>query len=238
MKMIVVFAIILIGVLGYFGVTLYNKIQISKALVLAAKPYEKITDDRTTTLLVLGDSTGVGVGAAVPEESVAGRLALYMQATYVENLSVSGAQVHELPLQIKSAALDHYSTILIQIGGNDIIRFHDAHETAKLLGSILDTLPRADQVIVMVPGNLGAATLIPWFVRPIYTNLNLKYHTEFEQVVTAHEGVYINLYRPPSEDPFVAHPEIYLAQDEFHPSSAGYEIWCNTLIANLKQNAD
>lgn len=199
-------------------------------LIQSATSYSLAGSDRSKTLLVLGDSTGVGVGAATPEESVAGRLASSIQATYVENRAVSGAVVADLSAQIAHASLEHYDLVLIQIGGNDITHFHDAEKTTNALELIVqDAVSRSDATILIAAGNVGAAIILPPPIRPFYTKLNLQYHAAFAAMAERAGAVYVNLYRPPREDPFVRDPYTYLAADGFHPSSAGYGIWFDAL---------
>ena len=59
-------------------------------------------------MLVLGDSTAVGIGAMRPEESVAGRVSNFLNADRVENYAVSGAVTNDLNEQMKNAALPKY----------------------------------------------------------------------------------------------------------------------------------
>ena len=76
----------------FWSVHFYQKYQIGHGLVKKAVPYQLLSVDHSKSLLVLGDSTGVGVGAATSSETVAALFAAQMRATYVENLAVSGAE--------------------------------------------------------------------------------------------------------------------------------------------------
>lgn len=216
--------------LVYWGVTFLQKYEVSKFLVSKAVAYQVATTDHTRTLLVLGDSTGVGVGAILPEDSVAGRLALSMQATYVENRAVSGAMVADIAGQIQEASLSHYDTVLIQIGTNDIVHFHSAQATADaLLPSMQKAMSMAGTVILMSAGNVGAVTNFPEPIRPFHTRLNLEYHAAFAAMAAKVGATYVNLYASPEEDLFEMEPEVYLAPDGFHPSSEGYGLWFKRL---------
>lgn len=210
-----------------------SKVRISKSLMEHSPLYEALTTDYKKTLLILGDSTGVGVGATRPEETVAGRLAAYLEATYIENHSVSGAEVADLSTQIQKVRLTHYDFILIQIGGNDVLAFHDAKKTAAQLSKILEALPDAEKVVVISEGNAGGATLFPRIIRPFHYLGSLALHKEFSKVVPAHGATYVNLYVPLMQDPFIKNPGKYLAADGLHPSSAGYALWFEKLKASI-----
>lgn len=220
--------VVLVIVLGFVLYTAGNtllKAKAAKELMERAAPFQNETQDYTKTMLVLGDSTGVGVGAKTPEETVAGRTAAYVEATYVENYAVSGAAVAELPGQIAQAKRESYDLILIHIGGNDILGFHDPKKVGPHLGEILKTLPKNGKTIVLSAGNVGGATIFPHVMRVVHTWLTLKYHTAFTESVTNAGAIYVNLYMPPSEDPFLKDPGCYLAADGLHPSSDGYALW-------------
>jgi lysophospholipase L1-like esterase len=191
--------------------------------------YENITDDKSKTLLILGDSTAVGVGVDKIEDSVPALLSDKLKVTYTENNSVSGAKVSDLKDQLQNIKLKNYDYILIQIGGNDIVAREDVDKVGKGLGDLIQILPKDAKVIVQMCGGVGVATLMPWFVRGYYTSLSLKYHTVFEKITKENGAVYINLYEDPKTDPFLKFPGIYLAKDGFHPSSSGYKLWFSKL---------
>jgi len=227
----VVLALLLIYI-AYSGIRFYSGVQAARKGAALTEPYEKQSADHSVPVLVLGDSTAVGVGAATPEESLAGLASDYLHATSVENYAVSGAEVKDLRPQVAEAKLAHYRLILIQIGGNDIIAFHNASVAAALLGQILKTLPGADKVVVISAGNVGGATLFPWPIRPYYTYLNNQYHAAFAATVTAAGMTYVNLASDPGAKLIQDQPDIYL-HDGLHPSSAGYALWFSAIKPEL-----
>ncbi|MEX2340922.1 MAG: SGNH/GDSL hydrolase family protein [Candidatus Paceibacterota bacterium] len=232
--LILVPSLLLLTIVCYYVVTLYQKIQISTKLVQKAEPFRLMSADDSVTVLVLGDSTAVGVGADEPALSVAGRLANHLDATFVENLSQSGAKSEDLKGQISSASKDSYKYILIQIGGNDIISFKSATKAAEELTDAVKTLPATENLIVLSAGNVGGGTFFPHFLRPLYTKINLAYHKSFARVVEEAGGTYVNLYVEPAKDPFVLQPERYLALDGLHPSSEGYRVWFRRVLEEIE----
>lgn len=224
--------------LTYFILSTHQKLSISKKLIEKGIPFSVNTNDRSKTLLVLGDSTAVGVGASTPEESVPGRLAAYRKYTSVENHAVSGATVSDLPSQIQQIQQNHYDTILVQIGANDMTRFHDEEQVAASLKEILLPLKeKSKEIILISAGNLGGARAIPYPLRPLATRVNKKYHKAFEDMAKVAGINYINLYTDPHSDPFILEPNVYFAADSFHPSSAGYGVWFDIIKKNLREEA-
>lgn len=229
-----IIGIILLSVIAYWGANTFFKTRMSEALMEDAEPYRLPSFDYKKTLLILGDSTGAGVGAERPEESVGGRLAARVAATYVENYAEPGAMVEDLEDQIQKAKLPEYDLILVQIGGNDILAFHNAKRTAVTLSEAFGKLPRAGKLYLMCAGNMGGATLFPPPMRPFHTMLNRAFHKEFERVAHGWHATYINLYDPFFKDPFLRDPQRYLSRDGLHPSSYGYGLWFDKLAAHLE----
>ncbi len=210
--------------------------QVSKDIIARTIPYSLSWSATWTSLLVLGDSTSVGVGADHPEESIAGRLTEYLGATYVEHHGVSGAIVADIPGQMEKIEKKEYDTILLQIWANDMTGFHDLDEVATEYESIIEWLPKHKTLVVTSCGNLGGARIFPFPLTYIYEYVSKKYHAKLSEIVSRNGGLYIDLFEERSMDPFVQSPEIYLAADSFHPSGAGYGLWFNKVKARLEKN--
>lgn len=214
----------LLSYAGYEYARFRSLVIVSTSLIDAAKPFERKAG--AEKMLVLGDSTGVGVGAARPEESVAGRIAALHPEWSVENYAVSGARVSDLPSQLEQVKENRYLLALVHIGGNDIIRLGDPDATAEALKPLLkDVASRADRVVFLSAGNVGSATLFPSWLRPFYHRRTLAFHKAFTAVSKQAGVTYVNLYTPPEEDPFIREPHLYLSEDGLHPSSEGYWLW-------------
>jgi lysophospholipase L1-like esterase len=76
-------------------------------------------------------------------------------------------------------------------------------------------------------------SVAPFFLRGlshIVTRHAVKLHAVVERV-TAEMGVtFVDLFRDPSEDPFVKEPKRYYCADGLHPSDEGYGLWFTTLM--------
>ena len=209
---------------------------ISRQLIGKTIPFQLVTANAELPVLVLGDSTAVGVGADQTSESLPALFAQHVRATQVENYASSGATVVELSSQIARAERSHYRYILVQIGANDVTSFHAAGNTARLLEQKLVTLPAHDHLVVLMAGNVGGAPAIPWFLKDYFRRQSVHFHAAFKEVAEAQGGTYVELYDPPDTDPFIRNPLQYFAPDGFHPSSLGYKLWFEKLKKQVPKN--
>ncbi len=229
----VVVGFVLCIAVAYRALLTFLRAHAARIQIDETVPFEQISSDYAKTLLVLGDSTAVGVGASKPEESVAGRLAAHLGATYVENRAASGAATEDLKVQMDHAARRTYDVILIQIGGNDIIMLRSAKKSASALDLALMELPEAKQVYLMSAGNVGGATTFPLLVRVFHTWSTKAFHSWFTKVAKRRGITYVNLYEPRSRDLFISESGRYLSADGLHPSSEGYALWFEKLRTYL-----
>ena len=200
----------------------------------AARPFVLTSTNYGKTILVLGDSTAIGVGASRPRDSIAGRVAAEVGATYVENNAATGAKVAQVFNQVDAAQLGHYDIILLQVGGNDIIRFGNADLAKANLKDILRILKeKGDTVYLMMAGDVGRAKLFPPFVRPFHHFLSMQYRANFIEAAEQAGVIYIDLYVSKEKDPFVKDPLRYHAKDGLHPSTDGYDSWFKKLAPQL-----
>ena len=213
-----------ISYLGYEYVRFRSLLIAGDGLIESAKLFAREGND--TAMLVLGDSTAVGVGASKPEDTVPGRIASLHPAWTVENYAVSGARIHDIPGQLARAERTEYELIFMQIGANDIIRFKNAADAARELAPHLEALrARGKKVVFITAGNIGATTFFPHMLRPYYHHATLRYHAAFEKLAERTGVTYVNLYTPPADDPFTKDPGLFLAEDGLHLSSEGYGLW-------------
>lgn len=232
MKVALTILFLLLLAVGYLAYTFMQKVRLSRTLVERAVAYH-LSGERGVSVLVLGDSTAVGVGADTATDTLAALLAARVQATQLDNFAVSGARVRDLAHQVQNIRKEKYNYILIGIGANDVIRFGNAEDTAKHLAVILSGLPTHDRLIVYMAGNVGATQLFPRIMNRYYTSKTLAFHDTFNETVSKAGGTYVNLYTDPKSDPFQISPETYLAKDGLHPTSAGYKLWFERIGAAL-----
>ena len=109
--------------------------------------------------LVVGDSTGVGIGSVDSRSTVAGRLAAAFPGTVIVNHARDGARSIDIPAQI-GASTGHFDLTLVFAGGNDAIRLSSYEAVLLAAEYTLDVASsRSDHVAVVLPADWNCAAL-------------------------------------------------------------------------------
>jgi lysophospholipase L1-like esterase len=144
-------------------------------------------------ILIVGDSTAVGIGASAPTETLVGHIAAQFPATAVENHARAGARAAHMKPQLALAEKSKYDAVLIAVGGNDVLRGtpRDAFRIA-LDEAMRQACTLSDIVIVVNCPNIGAAPLFPWPLNVILSRRSLRYRATFEAVCAGHPVEFVN----------------------------------------------
>lgn len=200
-------------------------------LARASEPLQRPVSDAKARLLIVGDSTAVGTGASVPQNSLAGLLAQAFPHLHIANRGRDGATFAELPRQLDAEGDARFDTVLILAGGNDVIRLRDLDAVGHEIDRVIRLAgERADQVVVMPAGNVGNAPLFYPPLSWLMTSRSRRLHALVGEAASRHGAIYIKLFKEREEDPFAQRPELN-ARDGLHPSDPGYRIWFDTLMA-------
>lgn len=206
------------------------RIKQSAELARQSEPFQTSPSGAGATLLVVGDSTGVGTGASSPASSVAGLIARDHPYLKVVNRSADGAKFADIARQLESPAGERFDAILVLGGGNDVIRltpYAPLEESIARVAALARTQARL--VVLMPSGNVGSA---PFFFPPwtwLMTERSKALHTMVRQVAADNGALYVNLFKDKAEDPFAQRPDELNAKDGLHPSDAGYQLWYGEL---------
>ena len=204
----------------------------------SAKRFEQVIEHATRTFVVMGDSTAVGTGAGNPHESVAGRIGKDFPESTVRNYGINGLKAEGLVQELKKLPEEKVADVLIvQIGGNDILRFTELAKLRKDITEVLhEAALRADTVIVMSTGNVGSAPAFGMLTSKLYEWRTRQVRALFIELTTKKEVSYVDLFIERKDDPFVADPKTYHSPDGLHPSGTGYGLWYEKLHEKLPQS--
>lgn len=203
-------------------------------VISSSAPYEQ--DGGGKSVLILGDSTGYGTGASNPSYSVAGRLGAQIPTLSIVNKSSNGATLRDAHRVLGETA-EEYDLILLQIGGNDILQFRNKRqieEDARAL--LLKTKDRAEHVVLMTTGDVGAAPAFGPIARTLLHHRTKTAREVFMRVSEEMGIVYVDLFAEKEDDVFQKDPGRYHSKDGLHPSDDGYGVWFEKLFNALEES--
>lgn len=230
MKIATIVLMVLALYFAFESVRLYILVLKSRELVERGVAYTNATGSHN--LLVVGDSTAVGVGSD-GSLSVPGRLSQHLDAS-VENYAVSGARTHDVVSQLNQAQKGTYDIILIQVGANDVIHFTNFSELEKSLETVLTAATsKSNRVLLLTAGKIGDAPLFPWFARPLFNARTVKVRELFQNQAQDHGVQYVDIYS--RESPFEADVTRYYAPDYLHLTGEGYGFWFSIVREYVEQ---
>lgn len=207
-------------------------VRIGDELADASLAFQCCPTENGPRVLFLGDSIAVGCGAARPEDSIAGLLAQDFPHVTIVNRGCNGARTVEALAQLEAEPHPSYDAILINVGGNDILKrtpFHTLPASAEAL--VAAARQRSEHVIVTTTPNIG---LVPMFFAPLswwLTRRSRQLRDLFADVCKRHGAHYVNFFHPRSSDPFHREGRRFYAPDGLHPSTDCYRYVYATLRA-------
>jgi lysophospholipase L1-like esterase len=187
-----------------------------------ARPFERPLPGAPRRVLVVGDSTGVGVGAGCPEASLPGLLAAAYPGVEIVNRCASGARTADVPAQVHAAGAG-FDLALVLVGGNDVLRATPRRRLAADARALVARLRRAARRTVW----LGSANLAgsPLLKGPLAWWLG--WNSGRTMALLAREAraagaEFIDFWRPVGEDLFARRAGTYFARDGVHPGAPSY----------------
>lgn len=188
----------------------------------------------TRRFLIVGDSTGIGVGCLDPRSTVPGRLAAAFPGTEVVNHSRDGAQSVDIAQQIATSE-GRFDLILIFVGGNDVIRLSRYEAVAEAADHALEIAGgRASHVAVVPPADVGAAPLWVWPLDVLYSRRADNVRRAWQIATSQRTNVHlVDLRMARDGDPFRIKPRRFYSADGIHPSADGYALWFAQITAQV-----
>lgn len=191
------------------------------------------------TVVVLGDSTAQGIGAATPGDTfgarVAQRLATEGRAVHVVNLGVSGAGVEDvLEQQLPRLGALEPDLVLLSVGANDVTgwttRRHYLNRMDAILNGIAGTGARV--AVLNVPA-IVTAPLLPLPARWIFDVRTHRFNDGLRSLASRSEVVALAPVYEETREPF-ERDHTHFAADLYHPSSKGYALWADVVSRALR----
>ena len=210
-----------------------SRIKFSRRLVAQTVPAQSCPERCRSTIVVAGDSTAFGVGA-LPAESTAGRLAAAFPHARVVNVARSGARIGHVVEQLDAIDCKSVDLVLIQACANDVLEFRSVVKVEQDLRAALTRAKSLSRNVVLMPGqNFSVA---PFFLRGISRVIMwhaVRIHAVVGRVTQELDVTFVDLFKHPTNECFMAEPRRYYCPDGLHPSGDGYALWFATLVAQV-----
>ena len=205
------------------------------ALPLSAsrEPVQFGTDGAPLVYVVMGDSTGAGVGAPY-ETGIAVGTARHLARTRrvtMTNFSISGARAKGvLEKQAAEAAALKPDVVLLSMGANDVTHLTSVRSMRRSLDAIVRTLRAANPAVAIVitgSPDMGSPPRIPRLLRGI-----ASWRTKAVNRMFIDEARRLELTFAPIAErtgPLFRRDRSLFEADRFHPNARGYATWIPVL---------
>lgn len=198
-----------------------GNIRTGKRLVESSPAFSR-DGQYATSILVVGDSLAVGVGAygvqTLPE-----RLGHMLNAS-VENKAQAGARMRDIEYQLQTSSKQQYDYIFIAGGANDIIRRTPDGELQDAIRATYGAAKmKSEHVLAITAGDIGKA---PFFVFPLnyyFSKRSAETRPFFVSIAKELSVEYVNLMEYPLV--FDTDAPRFYAEDLLHLSADGYGVW-------------
>ena len=199
----------------------------------AAAPWHgAVPGPRPQGLLVLGDSTAAGVGAATQDEALPGHLGRQLAARTGRGVQwravgENGADARELiERYLDDAASRSYDFVFLSVGANDALGIRSRGAFVRDIRDLLGRLRAASPDALILVSSLPAFFRFELLPQPLKYNLYLHSRSledAARAIVARTPGAHMSPPPPPYTDGF-------FASDLFHPSAQGYRDWARFAI--------
>ncbi|WP_309620243.1 SGNH/GDSL hydrolase family protein, partial [Salinibacterium sp.] len=188
----------------------------------AAHPWQGTLDGpEPLRLLVLGDSTAAGVGAATQDEALPGNLARGLRAhtgrgVHWQAVGRNGATARDLVTDyLDTAVTGRWDVVFLTIGANDALGLRTRAAFARDIRSILTALTAVSPVVLV--SSLPAFFRFELLPNPLRFNLYL-HSQSLEDAARGVAATFDTVHMSPPPPPYT---EGFFATDLFHPSAIG-----------------
>ena len=203
----------------------------------AAQPWQGSLDGPDPLrLLVLGDSTAAGVGAATQDDALPGNLARLLATHTGRGVQWSaagrnGATARDIVTDyLDAVAAQQWDVVFLTVGANDALALRRRASFGRDIRRILATMTEVSPLVLM--SSLPAFFRFELLPNPLRFNLYL-HSRSLEDAARAIVDTFPSVHMSPPPPPYT---DGFFATDLFHPSAAGYRDWAEFAMADAAAN--
>jgi lysophospholipase L1-like esterase len=212
--------------------------RVTPRLPPAGPPHEGVTsaESRPLRLLVVGESTAVGVGVSTHEIGLAGQTAQALAGATGRPVSWrvlgrSGASARKLVTEfIDPAAPLDADVVIVALGVNDTISLSTVGHWLRALGALLHGVRRSSPDAVLVLSGVPPMQHFPAFPAPLRHVLGLRARV-LDRAAIRWADRHPRIRHVPHPPASATEVSAMFCADRFHPSALGYAHWGAALAA-------
>lgn len=220
---------------------LWRGVERARAFAARGRRYQRRVVAPSLRIVILGDSTGVGIGAQRPEHSIGGLLAAEFPHADIVNVSQSGARVAHVAKQARRCSRLgwHFDLALLHVGGNDVLRATPMTDLVVASQALMDEMPRlAERAIWLGHLNIGLAPLFPPPYSWLMAARSRAAARVFATCADAHGVQFIDFSSSDHSEHFLRARRDSFAVDGLHPSSAAYRYGYAAARSAIQRHCD
>ncbi|MGC5052661.1 SGNH/GDSL hydrolase family protein [Micromonospora sp. DT48] len=187
-------------------------------------------------LVLLGDSSALGVGVDRLGDTIGGQLAELLaegpggRQVHLSSVGVSGSRSTDLATQVARALLGERPDVaVILVGANDVTSMRRPTEAAAYLGAAVHRLRQAGvEVVVGTCPDLGAVRAIASPLRQVVGWMGRRVAQAQTAAVLDAGGSVVDLAT--ETGPVFRADAGTFCHDGYHPSADGYRVWAHALL--------
>ncbi|WP_433531523.1 SGNH/GDSL hydrolase family protein [Micromonospora sp. CA-263727] len=224
------------AVLAGQAVIARNRRYAQPELGLALRATVGRADAPPLRLVLLGDSSALGVGVDRLADTIGGQLAELLaegpagRQVHLSSVGVSGSRSTDLATQVARALLGEQPDVaVILVGANDATSLRRPADAAAYLGAAVHRLRQAGvEVVVGTCPDLGAVRAIAPPLRQVVGWVGRRVGRAQTGAVLAAGGTVVDL--DTETGPVFRADAGTFCHDGFHPSADGYRVWAHALL--------
>jgi lysophospholipase L1-like esterase len=210
---------------------------VATAATAATGSAEAVRSGAALRLLIVGDSSAAGVGAAHQDEALAGRLSAALVAALATTVhwrlvARTGVTARELAKLIDEAAPARFDIALIVVGVNDVTGLRSKAAWLRDVDALAARLRNIAPGARLVASGLPPMHLFPALPQPLRGFLGAR-AIAFDDALghwAARQPDALHVPIPEMADPSLA------ASDGFHPGPGAYALWAAELALAIARD--